>query len=81
MRYRLLSGALTLLLIQPALVEACATCMPTDGPTIVAYRWSTFGLSLFPLLVMGGGAYWLYRVITRYQDDALAAFDPANENH
>ena len=64
---------LTFLLLAPQVAEACAVCAPSDEEEVrTAFIVSTAFMTFFPLMVLGGVAWWIRR---RYKaaDAAYAA--------
>lgn len=49
------------LVLLPAAAWACPSCVNTQEQNRVAYLLTTAFLSLLPLGMMGGIAYWLWR--------------------
>ncbi len=39
---------------------ACPVCFSATGGTVIAFRNSTFFLSVIPLLFIGGTIFWIY---------------------
>ncbi|MBX2799807.1 MAG: hypothetical protein KTR31_19165 [Myxococcales bacterium] len=62
-RTTLLAVVSTWLLMQPELASACAVCFDANDATRQAYMSATILLTGLPLLVIGAGAYWIYRQV------------------
>jgi hypothetical protein len=54
----LVGAALPLLLARAA--SACAVCLGGEGANAAAFVWTTALLGLLPLVMIGGGIYWLF---------------------
>jgi hypothetical protein len=66
------SAVVVALLLCPSAVWACAVCASNgDGEASVqAFRFSTLIMSLFPLALIGGTAYWVRRRFRAHEQAA-----------
>jgi ABC-type nickel/cobalt efflux system permease component RcnA len=82
-RFRtLLHAGLVLALVHaPRLAEACAVCSAgRDDESRLAFQVTTFFMSVTPLLIIGGGVFWLWRRVKAAEmreADARIASDTA----
>ncbi|MDP6981248.1 MAG: hypothetical protein QF570_22030 [Myxococcota bacterium] len=60
---RTLSAGIVLVLsAAPTIAEACSVCMTgREDENRIAFLGTTVFLSLLPLLMLGGAAYWIWR--------------------
>lgn len=64
-------------LLAPAAALACAVCGAGEDASSGPFLWSTLALSALPLLMLGGGAWWLWtRLRERPAEDAHGRLGP-----
>lgn len=63
----------TFLGLFPAYIFACSVCFVGKEGTMIAYYGTAIVLSLLPITMVGGLAFWVFR---RYQQNS----DPAEDN-
>ena len=61
--------ACTVLALAPTTSWACAVCFTGDEATVAAFIGTTVFLSLLPLMLIGGGVWWLWRRARRCEED------------
>lgn len=67
-----------LLVVAPDVARACAVCSAgRDEATRVAFLVTTIFLSVLPLALIGGVAWWLRRAVRRSQALAPGSDQPA----
>ncbi len=54
-----------LILLDSPRLLACSSCYTAQGGSLNAFRWSTFFLSLVPLLFASTFGFWFYRQLKK----------------
>lgn len=55
--------------LAPATSWACSVCFTGEEATQAAFIGTTVFLSLLPLMLIGGGVWWLWRRARRIEDE------------
>jgi hypothetical protein len=76
--FPILTLTLAILVFAPEAAHACAVCFDANEETRGAFLGTTIFLSLLPLGIIGGTAYWLWRRARSLgaEDGTLGPGDP-----
>jgi hypothetical protein len=61
--FSLILGVLVIVLLMPAVADACPSCKLVDDPIVQGFKWSILFLMAMPYLVsglIGGGVFYIY---------------------
>ena len=69
-------------LIIPSFLYACAVCFSSTGKSIYAYYITTAAMTAIPLLLVGGLAFWFYRIFKNNdQETHPTSFETYIDHH